>query len=245
MKDLIIIKIGGQAISELTDDFFEQLAVWRTQGKKILLLHGGGPLITKLCQQLQVPVVKKAGVRVTDAQTLALTKLVLLGQAQPLLLQKLSDHQLPVVGLNAADNQMLVGKYLDQSVYGEVGTVVSVNQDKLLPLLDNYIGVLAPLAMTPAGNWLNVNADQAAADVASLLGAKKLYLMTDVAGVLNQHHLIPHLTKLVSQKLVAEKIISSGMQPKIKAAFAACTAGVEQVAITNCLQNPGTIITKE
>ena len=111
MKDLIIIKIGGQAISELTDDFFEQLAVWRTQGKKILLLHGGGPLITKLCQQLQVPVVKKAGVRVTDAQTLALTKLVLLGQAQPLLLQKLSDHQLPVVGLNAADNQMLVGKY--------------------------------------------------------------------------------------------------------------------------------------
>lgn len=231
MKDLIIIKIGGQAISELTDDFFEQLAVWRTQGKKILLLHGGGPLITKLCQQLQVPVVKKAGVRVTDAQ--------------PLLLQKLSDHQLPVVGLNAADNQMLVGKYLDQSVYGEVGTVVSVNQDKLLPLLDSYIGVLAPLAMTPAGNWLNVNADQAAADVASLLGAKKLYLMTDVAGVLNQHHLIPHLTKLVSQKLVAEKIISSGMQPKIKAAFAACTAGVEQVAITNCLQNPGTIITKE
>lgn len=98
MKDLIIIKIGGQAISELTDDFFEQLAVWRTQGKKILLLHGGGPLITKLCQQLQVPVVKEAGVRVTDAQTLALTKLVLLGQAQPLLLQKLSDHQLPVVG---------------------------------------------------------------------------------------------------------------------------------------------------
>lgn len=61
MKDLIIIKIGGQAISELTDDFFEQLAVWRTQGKKILLLHGGGPLITKLCQQLQVALPTAAG----------------------------------------------------------------------------------------------------------------------------------------------------------------------------------------
>lgn len=245
MKDLIIIKIGGQAISELTEDFFEQLAIWHAQGKKILLLHGGGPLITKLCQQLQVPVVKKDGVRITDMQTLALTKLVLLGQAQPLLLQKLSAHHLPVVGLNAADNQMLVGKYLDQSVYGQVGKVVSVNQSALLKLLDSYIGVLAPLAVTKNGNWLNVNADQAAADTASLLGAKKLYLMTDVAGVLNHHQLIAHLTKPISQKLIAEKIIKSGMQPKIKAAFAACAAGVEQVTITNCLKNPGTIITKE
>lgn len=111
--------------------------------------------------------------------------------------------------------------------------------------MDSYIGVLAPLAVTKNGNWLNVNADQAAADTASLLGAKKLYLMTDVAGVLNHHQLIAHLTKPISQKLIAEKIIKSGMQPKIKAAFAACVAGVEQVAITNCLKNPGTIITKE
>ena len=115
MKDLIVIKVGGNALDQLTSEFFEQLTTWRQAGKQILLVHGGGPMISKLCQKLNVPVTKTDGVRVTDEQTLALTKLVLLGQTQPLLLQKLSDHHLNVQGLNAASNYLLKGRYLDKA----------------------------------------------------------------------------------------------------------------------------------
>lgn len=245
MKELIVVKVGGNALDSLNTDFFEQLHVWQSKGKKILLIHGGGPMISKLCQQLDIPVLKKNGVRVTDEKTLTLTKLVLLGQTQPLLLQKLSDHQLAVSGLNAAMNNMLEGTYLDENGYGQVGVITSVNQEALTPILNGKIGVLAPLALTKDGNWLNVNADEAAAAVASLLGAQALYLMTDVAGVLDEGKIIRRLNRKSATDLTAKKIITKGMQPKIKAAFKACSAGVKKISITNKLQVPGTIITKE
>ena len=245
MKDLIVIKVGGNALDKLSIEFFEQLHVWQAEGKKVLLIHGGGPMVSKLCQQLDIPVVKKNGVRVTDEKTLALTKLVLLGQIQPLLLQKLSAHHLAVNGLNAAMNNMLEGEYLDEKGYGQVGVITAVNQAMLTSILSEKIGVLAPLALTKDGKWLNVNADEAAATVASLLGAQALYLITDVAGVLDKGKIIRRLNRKNATDLTAKKVITKGMQPKIKAAFKACSAGVKKISITNKLQVPGTIITKE
>lgn len=245
MKDLIVIKVGGNALDQLTSEFFEQLTTWRQAGKQILLVHGGGPMISKLCQKLNVPVTKTDGVRVTDEQTLALTKLVLLGQTQPLLLQKLSDHHLNVQGLNAASNYLLKGRYLDKDKYGQVGAIIYVNQAALMAELKTKIGVLAPLALTESGEWLNVNADQAALAVASKLKAEKLYLLTDVAGVLANGKLVAKLSESTAAKLVQKGIITSGMFPKVKAALTAQRSGISQVFITNSLAKQGTQIESE
>lgn len=111
--NLIIVKIGGNAIHQLTAEFFEQLRDWRQAGKKVLLIHGGGPQISKLADQLDIPTKKQNGIRVTDDATLALSKMVLLGDSQPELLTRLSQAGLAAVGLNAADQKLLVGKFVD------------------------------------------------------------------------------------------------------------------------------------
>nr|WP_246147534.1 acetylglutamate kinase [Secundilactobacillus folii] len=240
--NLIIVKIGGNAISQLNHEFFEQLRQWRQAGKKVLLIHGGGPQISKLATQLGIPTNKQHGIRVTDAATLALTKMVLLGDAQPALLKRLADAGLPAIGLNAADQQLLTGNYIDQEKYGYVGNIIGVNELILSKILADQIGVLSPLALTKAGEWLNVNADTAAADVARLLKASQLYLLTDVPGVLKGGEVISALIPQDVSQLIADNVISAGMQPKLSAAVKAVHAGVQAVRITDQLTHPGTIL---
>lgn len=243
--NLIIVKIGGNAISQLNNEFFDQVRAWRQAGKKVLLIHGGGPQISKLSKQLNIPVNKQNGIRVTDAQTLALTKMVLLGDAQPTLLTRLAKAGLAAMGLNAADQQLLTGDYIDQSQYGAVGSIVGVNELTLSKVLAGQIGVLAPLALTKAGEWLNVNADTAAADIARLLKATQLYLLTDVPGVLKDGKVISALIPQDVPHLIEENVITAGMQPKLSAACKAVHAGVQAVRITDQLTHPGTTLKME
>ncbi|KRM96750.1 acetylglutamate kinase [Liquorilactobacillus aquaticus DSM 21051] len=242
MKDFIVIKIGGNTIEQLTADFYQQLHLWLEEGKRILLVHGGGSTISSLSVQLKLPVRKLNGIRVSDEKTLDLTRMVLLGKTQPLLLQKLSEHSLPAIGLNASDDNLLVGDFLDKKTYGYVGEIKTVNKKLLEKLLTTHIGVIAPLTLTPSKQWLNVNADTAAADIASLLNATALYLMTDVPGVLNNGKIVSQLSLETAHDLRNQKIITNGMQPKITAAFQAFQTGVEHVSITNKLTTTGTLI---
>ncbi|KRK47386.1 acetylglutamate kinase [Secundilactobacillus kimchicus] len=242
---LIIVKIGGNAIDQLTANFFDQLRTWRQQHHQVLLIHGGGPQISALSQQLGLTVEKRNGLRVTDAAMLDLTKMVLLGVTQPKLLTKLAQAHIPALGLNAADQRLLTGDWVNQARYGHVGHVTGINQPVLQDLLTNQIGVLAPLAMTATGQWLNVNADDAAAVVAQKLQAERLYLLTDVAGVLQEGAVIHQLTPQKVAMLMSNNVIKSGMQPKLKAAVAAIRSGVKTVHITNQLTVNGTVLTQE
>ncbi|MFC6165917.1 acetylglutamate kinase [Lactiplantibacillus dongliensis] len=244
MKNLIIIKIGGQAIQQLTERFFQQLQSWQAQGKQLLIVHGGGPMITTLTTQLQLPVQRVHGLRVTDAQTLAVTKLVLLGEAQPALLTQLNQHHLAALGLNAADQQLLTGTPLDQPHLGYVGQVTQVNQVALQTLLAHQIGVLAPLALTAEGQWLNVNADMAATALAQQLHAEKLVLLTDVPGIIHHGMVMRSLSPQQAQHLTQQSVITAGMRPKVQAAIQAIQAGVQQAVITNAIDQPGTAIIK-
>lgn len=243
--NLVIVKIGGNAIQQLNSEFFNQLREWRQAGKKVLLIHGGGPQISKLAKQLNISTNKQNGIRVTDEQTLALTKMVLLGDAQPALLTRLAEAGLAAVGLNAADQQLLTGHYLDQAHYGAVGGIDTVNELILSKMLTDQIGVLAPLALTKNGEWLNVNADTAAADIARLLKATQLYLLTDVPGVLKNGHVISALIPQDVSDLIEEHVITAGMQPKLSAAVKAVHAGVQAVKITDQLTHPGTTLKME
>lgn len=221
MSQIIVVKVGGHATDQLTEEFFEQLRSWRQMVKQILIVHGGGPQISEWSAQLNLPVAKINGVRVTSSQTLKVTQAVLLGLVQPALCRQLSAHGLPVVGLNAGGQPVLVGDYIDHA-------------------LADGIGVCAPLAVTKSGKNLNVNGDVAAAAVARLLGAEKLYLVTDVPGVMVNSHVIDQLSLQKANQLFEAEIIKSGMQPKIKAAFDALKHGVKEVKITNQLQHSGT-----
>lgn len=243
--NLIIVKIGGNAISKLNSDFFEQLRQWRQAGKKVLLIHGGGPQISKLSAKLNIPTVKKNGIRVTDEETLALTKMVLLGNTQPALLMRLAHEGLAAIGLNASDQQLLTGTYVDQAKYGAVGSITGVNELALSKILSGQIGVLAPLALTRDGEWLNVNADTAAADVARVLKASQLYLLTDVPGVLKNGKVISAMIPQDLPQLIEDKVITDGMQPKLSAAVEAVHAGVHAVCITDQLTHPGTTLKME
>lgn len=242
---LIVIKIGGNAIDQLTEPFFKQINAWRDRGHQVLLIHGGGPQISGLATKLGLNVTKKNGLRVTDAAMLDLTKMVLLGLSQPKLLTKLAQAGISALGLNAADQHLLTGDWLDQANYGEVGKITGVNQAALQDVLDHEVGVLAPLALTPDGHWLNVNADDAAAAVAKALHADRLYLLTDVAGVLKDGHVINELSPTKVAGLISNDVIKAGMQPKLKAAAAAVVAGVTAVHITNQLAAHGTVLTGE
>jgi len=163
-----------------------------------------------------------------------------LGLVQPQICQLISNAGLPVIGLNASDNNLLQGDYLNESEYGEVGQITSINNSWLHHQLKNQIGVLSPLVETDDGKWLNINADMAAAKIAIELEAESLVLLTDVPGVLNSGKLVPLLNETDANQLFQKNIIKSGMMPKIQASFTALKNGVHQTFITNDLGRPGT-----
>lgn len=240
MKKTIVVKIGGNASDHLPETFYKQLKTWWLEGKRVLIIHGGGPQISQWSEKMDLAVKKIDGIRVTNSDTLNVTKAVLLGLVQPKLCQFIADSGLPVIGLNASENHLLQGNYLNQAEYGEVGQVTTINKRWLEEQLRDQVGILAPLAQTDDGHWLNVNADMAAATIASQLEAESLVLLTDVPGVLNSGKVVPQLTETDANVLFQHHVIKSGMMPKIKASFAALKNGVHQTFITNDLGRPGT-----
>ncbi|MCH4163737.1 MAG: acetylglutamate kinase [Lentilactobacillus diolivorans] len=240
MSQTIVIKIGGNATDHLSTEFYQQLHQWHQKGDQILIVHGGGPQISNWSSKLNLPVKKIDGIRVTDLETIKVTQAVLLGLVQPALCQHLTANELPVMGLNATGHPVVFGDYLDQNVYGEVGKVTSINQKYITEVLQQQIGVCAPLVVTKAGKVLNVNGDAAAAGIARLIGADKLILLTDVPGVMVADHIVDSLTQHKAQKLLANNVIKAGMKPKILAAFEAIQNGVKKVEITNEIKHAGT-----
>lgn len=245
MSKLIVIKVGGQAIQQLNAAFFQQLHTWQARGYRLLIVHGGDPMITSLATRCQLTVQKVNGLRVTDEAMLAVTRLALLGDAQPLLLAKLAAHELDVVGLNAADNQLLTGEPVDFEHLGYVGRVTTVATKRLMTDLTHRVGVLAPLALTATGQWLNVNADMAATVLAQQLHAEKLVLLTNVPGIMHDGTVMAQLSLRQVQRLTKAAVITAGMRPKVQAALQAIQAGVQQAVITNAVENPGTAIIQE
>lgn len=148
MKETIVVKIGGNALNHLPETFFQQLKTWWLEGKRILIVHGGGPQISAWSKRLKLSVEKIDGIRVTSQETLDVTKAVLIGVVQPKLCQTIADSGLPVIGLNASDDNLLTGEYLNQAKYGQVGKISDINANYLEGLLRDQIGILAPLAQT-------------------------------------------------------------------------------------------------
>lgn len=243
MKKTIVVKLGGVASDNLTDSFFSQIREWQHQGYQVVVVHGGGHYITEMMNRVNIAVTIRDGLRVTTEEVLAITKMVLIGQVQPMLTTRFQLEGFSTVGLNASSAKIITGDYLDQPSLGAVGKVVQINTTLIHCLSDaDHIPIIAPLGLTSSGEWLNINADHVACELAQSLHAEKLYLLTDVPGVQKEGLLLSQLTAKEIAQLKEEEILTGGMVPKIESALAAVTNGVASVHITNKLDVPGTLI---
>lgn len=240
---MIIIKIGGNAIHQLTEDFFKQIQIWLDQEKQIIIVHGGGQLITATSQFFNLPVQKIDGIRKTSPAEMLLTQGLLSDVIQPYFAQLFQQHGINCQPLNFNGHTLLQGQYLDQSQYGQVGQVTSIKTQLLAQSQTNSVILINSLAQTSQGQLLNVNADQAAQALAVLTQAQQLILLTDVPGILVDQEVQTKLTPALAQQFIQEEQITGGMVPKIKAALASLKDGVQQITITDQLNHPGTTIT--
>jgi acetylglutamate kinase len=220
----LVIKLGGSAL-ENQRDVLQDIVWLRALGANPVLVHGGGPYITEWLSKLNIQTRFENGLRVTDATTLEVVRMVLLGQVNQSLVLMTSQLGGKAVGLSGTDGSMVQARIADEHL-GFVGEVESVNPRPVEALIDQgYIPIVAPLGEGPAGICLNINADLVASHLASALNAEKLIFLSNVVGICRKDgSLISELTADEAEQLIKEGVISGGMIPKVTACLDALLA---------------------
>ena len=233
----VVIKYGGNAMinEELKQQVMEDIALLWLIGVKVVLVHGGGPEISDTMKKLGKESVFVNGLRVTDKETVDIVQMVLAGKINKTLVNLIQMKGGHAVGLSGIDGGILEAKVKDERL-GYVGEITKVRPQPIQDLLEkNYIPVVSTVASDRQGNTYNINGDTAAAYLAGALGAERLIMMTDIAGILRDKDdpstLIPHITVSEAKKLYDEGIISGGMIPKVDCCIEALEHGVNNVVI--------------
>lgn len=240
----IVVKFGGNAMvsDELAQAFAEDMVYLRYAGLKPVVVHGGGPQISAMLDRLDIHSEFRGGYRVTTPEAMEVVRMVLTGQVNPELVGRINEHGPLAAGLSGEDAGLFGGRRRSIVVDGEtvdiglVGDVVSVDPTSVQAYLDaGNIPVVSSIApdLDQPGQTLNVNADAAAAALAVALGAAKLVILTDVAGLYSDW---PDRDSLVSQITTSElramlPSLESGMIPKMTACLDAVGGGVAKAAI--------------
>ena len=233
----VVVKYGGNAMvnETLKMQVMEDIVLLRLVGVRVVLVHGGGPEISELMDRLGKKPEFVDGLRVTDAETVDIVQMVLAGKVNKSLVGLLGAKGGKAVGLSGIDGRMIEAKRKDARL-GFVGEVARVNAAPVTDLLDRgYIPVISTVGCGKDGEVYNINGDTAAACVAGALGAERLILMTDIAGVLRDPKdpstLIPEITVRQAAELFAEGVISGGMIPKVECCIRAIAEGVKKAII--------------
>ena len=234
---IVVVKYGGNAMinEELKQQVMEDIALLWLIGVKVVLVHGGGPEISQTMKKLGKEAVFIDGLRVTDRETVDIVQMVLAGKINKTLVNLIQMKGGHAVGLSGIDGGILEARVKDERL-GFVGEVTKVRPQPIMDLLEkNYIPVVSTVASDRQGNTYNINGDTAAAYLAGALGAERLIMMTDIAGILRDKDdpstLIPHITVSEAKKLYDEGIISGGMIPKVDCCIEALEHGVNNVVI--------------
>lgn len=232
---VVVVKLGGAAMEDarLAESFAEDVALLRLAGIKPVIVHGGGPQISELSERLGVKPTFVEGLRVTDAETLDLARMVLVGKINKDVVSLINRQGIPAVGVSGDDGNLLVARRkqgpngLD---LGFVGEIVEVAATVLDTLMDRFVPVVASIATDGRGQTYNVNADEVAAAVAEALGGEKLVYLTDVPGLYEDIGGIPSLLSEVSlsecERLLDHGHVTEGMIPKVRSVVQAMRAGV-------------------
>jgi len=237
---IVVVKYGGNALAggggrDALASFASDIVLLRSVGMHPVVVHGGGPQIAALLGRLGIGTEFVRGLRVTDAQTLDVVRMVLLGQVNPDLVAAINVHGPLAVGLSGADSRLLTTRAVDPAL-GFVGEVTAVNRTVLDQLLtQRLIPVVATIGADASGQAHNVNADTAAGAIAAAVGAEKLIYLTDVEGlrrdVGDPASVLSAVTADELSALVSDGTITAGMIPKVEACVRAVRGGVRQAHI--------------
>ncbi|MDX7991948.1 acetylglutamate kinase [Xenorhabdus sp. Reich] len=232
----LVIKLGGVLLDseEALERLFTTFQSYRkTHKRPLIIVHGGGCLVDELMQQLQLPILKKQGLRVTPEDQIDIITGTLAGTANKKLLAWATKFRLPAIGLCLGDGGVVQVSQLDKE-FGHTGTAKPGNPDLLKILLDvGYIPIISSIGITEYGELMNVNADQAATAIAQTLNAD-LVLLSDVSGILDgKGQKISEATAEKIEQLIEQGIITDGMIVKVNAALEAAKALGQPVDIAS------------
>ena len=260
---IIVIKYGGNAMinETLKQQVMEDIALLWLIGVKVVLVHGGGPEISETMKKLGKQAVFVDGLRVTDKETVDIVQMVLAGKVNKDLVNLIQTKGGHAVGVSGIDGGMIEATVKNEAL-GFVGQITKIRTQPIVDLLEkNYVPIVSTVASDRQGNVYNINGDTAAAYIAGALGAERLIMMTDIAGILKDKDdpstLIPHVTIAEAKQLYDEGVVSGGMIPKVDCCIEALEHGVKNVVIMDGRiphsilmelltdEGAGTMVTKE
>lgn len=234
---IVVVKYGGNAMinEELKQQVMEDIVLLNLIGVKIVLVHGGGPEISEMMDKLGKKPKFIDGLRVTDEETAEIAMMVLSGKVNKSLVNLLQKKGGNAIGLSGVDGRFIEAEMKDE-ILGYVGRITNINAGPVTRLLEgSYIPVVATVGCDQEGHVYNINGDTAAAYLAGALGAERLIMMTDVAGILRDKDdpksLIPHVSLEEAKDLFKQGIIAGGMIPKVECCIEALSRGVKNVII--------------
>lgn len=245
-KQTVVIKFGGNAMGDeaLASAFAQDVVYLKQSGVNPIVVHGGGPQIGKMLAKLSIQSEFVNGLRVTDKPTVEIVEMVLAGAINKEIVSAINRQGGKAVGISGKDANLMVATRITEMQdpasnlmkavdIGYVGDPKYVNPHIVDVISESdLIPVIAPVAMSPEGETLNVNADSFASALAARMKAKRLLLLTDVAGVLdNDNKLISSLTVEAARELISNGTITGGMIPKMEGCIEVVEAGVEAVVI--------------
>ena len=245
----IVIKYGGHAMvdDQLKEDFARDVTLLKFIGLNPVVVHGGGPQINSVLQQMGIQSTFVKGMRLTDTPTMDVVEMVLGGKVNKAIVAQINRQGGKAVGLSGKDGGLIQAKKLhivfqnDENTPpeiidpGHVGEVTRINPDLINTLTQRgFIPIIAPVGVGESGETYNINADMVACRVAVALAAGRLIYLTDVDGVLDADgKLISSIDAVTIRQLSKAGIITGGMIPKINYALEALQQGVEKVPIIN------------
>ena len=234
---IVVIKYGGNAMinEHLKEQVMEDIALLWLIGVKVVLVHGGGPEISETMKKLGKEAVFVDGLRVTDKETVDIVQMVLAGKVNKSLVNLIQMKGGHAVGLSGIDGGIIEATIKNEAL-GFVGEITKIRTQPITDLLEkNYIPIISTVASDRQGNVYNINGDTAAAYIAGALGAERLIMMTDIAGILmdkdDPSTLIPHVSVEEAKKLYETGVVSGGMIPKVDCCIEALEHGVHNVVI--------------
>lgn len=234
---VVVIKYGGNAMidANLKRQVMEDIVLLHLVGVKVVLVHGGGPEISELMNRLGKKAQFVNGLRVTDEETVDVVQMVLAGKVNKSLVNLLGSYGGIAMGISGLDGRLIEAECKDKAL-GFVGKIKKINIKPVIDLLDSdYIPVISTIACGENGTVYNINGDTAAGYIAGALEAKRLIMMTDVAGVLKNpadpETLVRKITVSEAEEFKKEGIISGGMIPKVDCCIDALKHGVQKVII--------------
>jgi len=243
----IVVKYGGSAMEEesLKRNFALDVVLLKYIGINPVVVHGGGPQIGEVLAKMGKKSQFIEGMRVTDGETMDVVEMVLVGKVNKEIVDLINQQGGKAVGLSGKDGRLITAKKLKLAKsrgkdeppeiidIGMVGEVKEINPGVIEALeRENFIPIIAPVGVGEEGETYNINADLVAGKVASALKAEKLILLTDVEGVMDgKKQLIPALSVKQAKRLIAQKVVSSGMIPKVNCCLNALGEGVSKTHI--------------